>query len=154
MYSWVNILLEEAAFSRKKNNLTKVVYFTGGQLSQMSQRQSTHILKIQSIKLEKISVTLHQFTECGGGVKILNRYIHLFIYFLLSKSKLITCCFWYVGSIPTQGMEIKLLVLENIQKCISKYSYAVLYNQYKQFIIQLVQTEGITMCLHQKLKNN
>jgi hypothetical protein len=36
MYSWVNILLEEAAFSRKKNNLTKVVYFTGGQLSQMS----------------------------------------------------------------------------------------------------------------------
>ena len=33
MYSWVDILLEEAALSRKtnqKNNLTKVVYFTGG----------------------------------------------------------------------------------------------------------------------------
>jgi hypothetical protein len=32
-YSWVNILLEEAALSRKKektkNNLTQVVYFTG-----------------------------------------------------------------------------------------------------------------------------
>jgi len=31
--SWVNILLEEATLSRKKiqkNNLTKVVYFTGG----------------------------------------------------------------------------------------------------------------------------
>ena len=32
MYSWVNILLEEAALSRRKqkNNLTQVVYFTGG----------------------------------------------------------------------------------------------------------------------------
>ena len=34
MYSWVNILLEEAALSSKKqktkNNLTQVVYFTGG----------------------------------------------------------------------------------------------------------------------------
>jgi hypothetical protein len=35
MYSWVNISLEEAALSRKKkiiikNNLTQVVYFTGG----------------------------------------------------------------------------------------------------------------------------
>ena len=34
MHSWVNILLEEAALSRtkikKKNKLTKVVYFTGG----------------------------------------------------------------------------------------------------------------------------
>jgi hypothetical protein len=32
MYSWVSVLLEEAALSRKiKNiNLTKVVYFTGG----------------------------------------------------------------------------------------------------------------------------
>ena len=39
-----------------------------------------------------------------------------------------TCCFWYVGSIPTQGMEIKLLVLETIEQCISKYSYAVLYD--------------------------
>jgi hypothetical protein len=41
MYSWVNTLLEEAALSRKKktknkNNLTQVVYFTGGILSQMS----------------------------------------------------------------------------------------------------------------------
>jgi len=40
MYSWVNTLLEEAALSRKKqktkNNLTQVVYFTGGTLSQMS----------------------------------------------------------------------------------------------------------------------
>ena len=36
-----------------------------------------------------------------------------FVYiFFLSKSKLITCCFWYVGSIPTQGMKLKLLVLE------------------------------------------
>jgi hypothetical protein len=32
MYSWVSVLLEEAALSRKiKNiNLTKVVHFTGG----------------------------------------------------------------------------------------------------------------------------
>jgi hypothetical protein len=30
-----------------------------------------------------------------------------------------------VGSIQTQGMTIKLLVLENIGQCISKYSYAV-----------------------------
>jgi hypothetical protein len=34
MYSWVNILLEEAALSRKKQktktNLTQVVYFAGG----------------------------------------------------------------------------------------------------------------------------
>jgi hypothetical protein len=62
------------------------------------------------------------------NMKILNRYIHLFIYLFLPKDKLITCCFWYVGSIPTQGMKIKLLVLEKIQQCISKYSYAVLYN--------------------------
>jgi hypothetical protein len=75
-------------------------------------------------------LTLHQFTECGEGVKInmkiLNRYFNLFIYFFLPKDKLITCCFWYVGSIPTQGMKIKLLVLETIQQGISKYSYAVL----------------------------
>jgi hypothetical protein len=41
MYSWVNISLEEAALPRKKKpkkkpNLTQVVYFTGGTLSQMS----------------------------------------------------------------------------------------------------------------------
>ena len=40
MYSWVNTLLEEAALSKNKeknkNNLTQVVYFTGGTLSQMS----------------------------------------------------------------------------------------------------------------------
>ena len=40
MYSWVNTLLEEEALSRKKQktkkNLTQVVYFTGGTLSQMS----------------------------------------------------------------------------------------------------------------------
>ena len=58
------------------------------------------------------------------------RPVNSFVYiiFFLSKGKLITCCFWYVGSIPTQGMEIKLFVLEKIQQCISKYSYAVLYN--------------------------
>jgi hypothetical protein len=52
----------------------------------------------------------------------------LFLYFFSQKCKLITCCFCYVGSFPTQGMKIKLLVLEKIQQCFSKYSYAVLYD--------------------------
>jgi hypothetical protein len=60
-----------------------------------------------------------------GDLKPVNAFVYIFF---LSKGKVITCCFWYVGSIPTQGMKIKLLVLEIIQQCISKYSYAVLYN--------------------------
>ena len=59
-------------------------------------------------------------------LKPVNSFVYIF--FSLKKSKLITCCFWYVGSIPTQGMKIKLLVPENIEQCISKYSYAVLYD--------------------------
>ena len=59
-------------------------------------------------------------------LKPINSFVYIF--FLSQKSRLIICCFWYVGSIPTQGMKIKLLVLEKIQQCISKYSYAVLYD--------------------------
>ena len=72
MYSWVNILLEEAALSRKnkKQFNTSSLFNRWAHSPRYHNVKSTQILKIQLIKLEKIFVTLHQFTECGGGVKI------------------------------------------------------------------------------------
>jgi hypothetical protein len=42
------------------------------------------------------------------------------------RQNLIVFNFWWRHRV--MGMKIKLLVLEKIQQCISKYSYAVLYD--------------------------
>ena len=90
MYSWINVLLEEAALSRKHQNinLTKV-YFTGRHTFPNSIMSEYPNFENLVDYIAKMYVTVHQFTECEGcgdkyeELKPVNSFVY--IYFSLKK---------------------------------------------------------------------